>query len=69
MSTSENPLPNCLNCKYLGSDPVTDTYLRVGDINYWCDNENVIEVPEDLNPDLMEEYPDACESFEAILEA
>jgi hypothetical protein len=59
----------CFNCKYLGSQPVTDTWLRVGDTDYWCDNEDVIEVPQTLDPDLMEHYPDTCKKFEAIVEA
>lgn len=59
---------NCMDCKYLGSQPVTDTWLRVGDADYWCDNEDVIEVPEDLEPDLMGCYPDMCKKFEAIVE-
>ena len=55
--------PNCHDCIYLGSEPVTDNWLRSGDVNYWCENEHVTEVPEDLEEDFMEDYPDKCNRF------
>lgn len=57
---------NCHDCKYLGSQPATETWLGYGDIDYWCDNENVIEVPQTLNDDMMDIYPDMCNRFEAF---
>jgi hypothetical protein len=59
----------CYECKHLGSQPATDTWLRIGDVDYWCDNDDVIEVPETLDEDFMEGYPEKCKKFEAIAKA
>jgi hypothetical protein len=59
----------CFNCKYLESSPGVDFFDRVGDVNYYCNNENVVEVPEGLDQDLMEIYPDQCKRFERKLTA
>ena len=57
---------NCHDCKYLGSHPAIETWLGIGDIDYWCENENVIDVPKTLENDMMDIYPDWCGGFEAF---
>ena len=57
---------NCHDCKYLKSQPATETWLGIGDIDHWCDNENVVEVPQTLEDDKMDIYPDMCKRFEAF---
>jgi hypothetical protein len=60
---------NCLNCKHLVANDDTDTWLRVGEISYYCNNEHVVINPDDLDdgyldPDRMEDYAENCMGFE-----
>jgi hypothetical protein len=60
---------NCLNCKHLVANDDTDTWLRVGEISYYCNNEHVDIDPDDLDdgyldPDRMEDYAENCMGFE-----
>lgn len=66
---------NCHNCKHLVADDETDTWLRVGEKNYYCNNEHVnehvdIDDLEDgyLDPDCMEDYAKNCMGFEEFEE-
>ena len=54
------------DCKYLGSHPAIETWVGIGDIDYWCENENVIDVPKTLENEMMDVYPDWCKRFEAF---
>ena len=49
-------LMTCLNCRYLELDPSTDTW--------YCDNLDAMDIPDDLEEDLMEDYADRCGCFE-----
>jgi len=55
----------CFDCKYLQSQISTDTWLIIDDVEYWCENENVTE--SGLEEHLLEDYPDRCGGFEAIV--
>ena len=56
--------PHCQDCIYLGSEPLTGNWLRDGDFYYWCENEKTERlVPEELDENSMEDYPDVCKGF------
>ena len=66
-------MPNCHNCKHLISDEITDTWVSVGEVSFYCENDKALHNPslnfdlefgDDLNPDLFDEYAAVCESFE-----
>jgi hypothetical protein len=58
---------NCFDCKYLVKHDLPDDWLRVGDYDIYCDNENAVfdGHAENLDPDCVEEYPETCGGFEA----
>jgi len=62
---------SCYNCKHLLVEDETDTWLRVGEKEYYCNNENIVINPDDLDcgqldPNRMEYYAEDCPEFEQV---
>lgn len=63
----ENEYPkSCHDCKYLVRQELTDTWLSIGEVDLYCDNENAVfdGLVETLDPDCTEDYPETCQCFE-----
>lgn len=56
----------CFNCKYLELQPITDNWLQVGKVEYYCNNVNAMDIPDYLDEDCMEDYADKCGCFELL---